>query len=283
MDKYFACHQCGKCCIRPPTLMFDELFKFYRAFIVLLNFNPILTKNLMPNHLEHMKKFSVIIQSDQFQNYLVQTHLQAWNYPSLKRCDYLSDEGNCKIYQEAPLSCKMTPLKINLPENEQFIYEKVDAIYHQAGCLSSTPQKGLTELYKENKITNTNLGNPLNVIQSDLENYKHEVELLATVLNNFHGLLNQGQSHQNLFFWLVVLYVKQRIGRNQALTVFEEQAYLMEDAIQLALNRKNKEDKLWTDQLRNNIKVYHDAPNIFDKFADDICDIDMMIVASRKN
>jgi Fe-S-cluster containining protein len=281
MDKYFACHQCGKCCIRPPTLMFDELFKFYRAFIVLLNFNPIPTKNLMSNHLEHMKKFSVIIQNDQFQNYLVQTHLQTWNYPSLKRCDYLSDEGNCKIYQEAPLSCKMTPLKINLPENEQFTYPKVDAVYHNAGCLSSTPKEGLVELYKNDEITNSTFGNLRTTIQTDLENYKPEVELLSTVLNNFHGVLDQGQSTQNLFFWLVILYIKQRVGRSQALNVFEEQAYLMEEAISLALTRKNKEDKLWTEQLRNNIKVYNDAPNIFDKFADDICDIDITIMASK--
>lgn len=283
---YMNCNTCGKCCDGGISLTFDECFQYQDDFIIGLLWR--LQKNndwfigsedspsVQESKLisEKTQKMFATISDPRVKiikdNYFIQVFPYAAGYKKFRGdrrvCSKLNTDNTCSIYKNRPLMCRTLPLQSIWPEKVQWHSLRHFSFYQD--CLSTKKEEYGKEIFDNEVITDP-------VYAENLEKMSKAVELDSILIKDFFDLSikdksmgydipikellesYEKQSHieTNLAFIIPFLYQK-NINSDKLINFFKSQIKLISDEISKALQRKNPDERKYTQNLRSYIDIY---------------------------
>lgn len=128
----FSCTGCGKCCNTPPMMTIGEMLRLYDQFPFRLailgsgdNFDGF-GNSLARRQMAHMGELGALkLDLSNGMSLTMRLVPMPVGTPSSRRCEKLSEDGKCTIYETRPLVCRTVPFDYMMPAADQdFVFTK---------------------------------------------------------------------------------------------------------------------------------------------------------------
>lgn len=269
---YFKCNGCGKCCNGYVSLTIDDCFRLQDEFIISLMWriqpvgvrkvlNYTMNDDEIDSEYNELKKSFATLTNKQGREFFVQIFPVTSDY-SKNVCSKLSSDGKCTIYEKRPHICKNIPFQ---PISPIFLQGEILKEFSQEfDCVVLNKEKEYPLLFKNNIIMDDafkdNFDHNKDVIFSDsllLSNLMTLVNENHPIVPSMHSLLESegGWLETGLVPFALALRIHGTDG-TQLNNLFTSQIKLIEQEIDKAIKRKNKDELEKTRLLRKNLDNY---------------------------
>lgn len=280
-DFKFACSACGKCCSQGPTLTIREAFYFAEHFVSGLYFKSHLFANFSDQRpgampagwdmaslaqlQQHCDNSMTYIEDPNGVRHYIAITPKVTGYSLVQgRCDSLTGEGQCSIYEQRPVVCRATPMQASFPVALQGrSLQSFEAI----GCASREASDERPIIFSRGKIVDAAYEQQLTELQNEVHFDSAHLGYLLHLMFQGHPITPNVQAVMETSgngMWVETSFVPalfmlashNRDNEGMIREFIRKQTILINSEIDRAVQRKIADERGRTQTLRNYLADY---------------------------